>query len=255
MVEQRSVRSQLEPFIFGRVLSPAKLNDLLDASFGSRTAQLEILTAADPVQDDYEYSYFVEGEKVSFTSGTDATAAEVAEGLAAAHNGNILASASFTAEADGDDLELTGKSTFTAYRITVDDPELEQMSQGLDRGEMFPIAHPVYVSDGLAQYDVPAGEDHETAIRGVSCYRYDEEKRAIADPLEEAHEFVQGDRLQFIRTGVVAVPGGANADYGDQCYIGTDGDEENHFFAEDGATREAVDGLTWDGPHRLRVQL
>lgn len=259
-IEQIRVRTELPRFKEGTVLSPPYLTDEMNAPHGDGIAtQVVSLEVTDGGAKTYTFA--VEGEVVSFEAVLADDAQAIAEGLVAAANANPLVRGLVTASTDEDagawSVVLTANLSREQFEVTTDDADLAltEPTAGSE-GDAFPIARAVYIREGVAS-DVPSNPATAglwaSELIGISVYEYDEEQIAIGT--NEAATIKQRQDVVYVRQGVVGVGTAPAATQGGAVYIETSGADAGRFYADNSATREAVTGLTWDGPNRLRLQL
>lgn len=259
-IEQIRVRTELPRFKEGTVLSPPYLTDEMNAPHGDGiTTQVVSLEVTDSGAKTYTFA--VEGEVVSYAAEAADDAEAIAGALAAAANANPLVRGLVTATAEVDNTDwfvvLTANLSREQFEITTDDADLAltEPTAG-SAGDRFPVARAVYIRNGVASAEPSAPGTAATwasEVAGISTYEYDEEQITVGS--NAAGTTKQRFDVVYVRQGVVGVGTAPAAGHGDAVYIETSGDNAGRFYADNSATREAVTGLTWDGPNRLRLQL
>ena len=211
----------------------------------------------DTAANDTEYTYEINGETISFTSDATATLAEIADGLAAAHNDNVVARGLAEASSDGvDTVTLTASfANEDVLDVSTTDSNLTAAEDTAAGGWVdIPFGRAI-VEDTNGQADLPDNSSSLSDFVGIAKRQLDEESPDLNEP---ADSYSSSRPVVFVTSGDVYVEGGDNASRGDSVWIGTDSDEAGQFFTSDntGNTRvEVTDGsFAWKRANVIRVK-
>lgn len=146
-ITQLKVRDELPKGKVGQVWGSSQQFVEDDAAHPAGALE-QISTLTITAQNDTEYTYDVEGETISFTSDGTATKAEIAAGLKAAHEANIIARGVAEPTIDGsDNLVLTSGRKRASFDVSTDDANLTlAATQDASEEDDVPVGRAVWYS-------------------------------------------------------------------------------------------------------------
>lgn len=258
-ISQTQVLENLPDAQVGEVLSGELSRESNAAYTGDAVPQTSEVSLSGAASDDTTYEFTIEGETISYTSGSGATATSVAEGLKSAFEGNIIAFSLATAEIDGNDnVEITARENSGTFDISAgSNTTVSTVTAASDEGNVS-VGRAVWYDGSTDEVFTDAGalgvsnSNFGQYFAGITRHTYDTESE---EPYSlDSAPFKAYEQVIMLQRGRIFVAGGDNAEYGDSVYV----DEvTGEFFTSNAADRiEApTDLLKWVGPNVIETTL
>lgn len=236
-------------------------HDEVSLEVGGLTAQSYLITVGGATNNaTYSITESNLGVTVTYTADGTATVGEIATGLAAAWNGDPIASSlGLATNPAADEVLISFRSTndgVNVASITLGGSgvaNLTGLNTNASAGSLLPYGRLVFRdANGRATVALPGSGNIEDQAVGFSFFDYEHERQGT----NAVPGVPPGYLVRCLRTGSVIVADGSNAVYGDIVYVGT-GANAGLLFNASGANRSAIPkwAMRWAGPNEVEILL